>query len=165
MRVALIGPRGAGKSSVAPALASHYGCPCLDLDEAIETVVGEPLRHFIARAGWDAFRVVELETCARLLRAPSFVLACGAGLIETPTARQLLHEATDQCLWLDLSPAQQSQRLGNQDHRPALQPDLTSEQEQQQTDAKRRPLYAALATRCIDASASLPQVIAACLKD
>ena len=165
MRLALIGPRGAGKTSVAPLLASHYGCPCLDLDEAIEAVVGEPLRDFIVRAGWEAFRLVELETCARLLQSPSFVLACGAGLVENPTAQRLLREATDQCLWLDLNPEQQRKRLGTQDHRPALQPDLTVEQEQRQTDVKRRPLYAALATRCIDASASLPKVVAACLED
>ncbi len=164
MRLALIGPRAAGKTSVAPALAKSLDCPCFDLDAAVEEVVGEPLRSFIERAGWEAFRIVEFETFAQLLRAQDFVLACGAGIVETEAARRLLREATDRRLWLDLTPSGQLVRLGDQDHRPPLHPDLSQVDELERLDALRRPLYAALASRRIDASVALPKVITACLK-
>jgi shikimate kinase len=163
MRLALIGPRGAGKTRIAPDLARHYHCPYFDLDEAIEEVVGEALRSFIERAGWQAFRVVELETFARLLRAENFVLACGAGLIENPAARRLLLEATEQRLWLDLEPEQQAARLAGQERRPRLHPQLALDQEFTEVDALRRTLYSELASHRIDASDTLPNVIAACL--
>ena len=164
MRLALIGPRAAGKTSVAPALAKSFGCPCFDLDTAIEAVVGEPLAPFIERAGWQAFRIVELETFAQLLRADDFVLACGAGIVETQAARHLLLEATDHRLWLDLSPSDQALRLGDQNHRPPLHPELSQAAELAHLDELRRPLYAELASRRIDASLALPKVITACLK-
>lgn len=158
----LIGPRGAGKSTLAPQLAEHCGLPAFDLDAAIEAVAGEPLRTFIDKAGWPAFRVLELETLARLMCAPEFIIACGAGLIETAAARALIRDAADGVLWLDLQPKAQPERLHG-DHRPPLHPETDLTEELKQVDARRRPLYAELAQQRIDAHAPVAKVLRDCL--
>lgn len=158
----LIGPRGAGKSTLAPQLGVRCQLPILDLDAAIEAAAGEPLKTWIHKAGWPAFRVLELETFAQLLRSPEFIIACGAGLIETPAARELIRDATDTVLWLDLHPEIQPERL-HETERPRLHPETSLIAELELVDGRRRPLYAELAQHRIDAHAPVSKVLRDCL--
>jgi shikimate kinase len=136
--------------------------PILDLDVAIEAAAGEPLKTWINKAGWAAFRVLELETFAQLLRSPEFIIACGAGLIETPAARDLIRDATDVVLWLDLPPEAQPERL-RETERPRVHPEASLAAELEQVDGRRRPLYAELAGQRIDAHAPVSKVLRDCL--
>ncbi|MDE0881868.1 MAG: hypothetical protein OSB21_04690 [Myxococcota bacterium] len=157
-----MGPRGAGKTSLAPLLANALACPLFDLDSLVEELLGEPLSQFIPRAGLQAFRRLELQTMQQLLGGESYVLACGAGLVETKQARRSLEGFFDHRIWLDIAPAKQSSRL-NESPRPRLHPELNFDQEQQVLDARRRPLYQQLATVHLNADEPLGAVLKNCL--
>jgi shikimate kinase len=100
-----------------------------------------------------------------LLAAPDFVLACGAGVIETAQARRALNARAAARLWLDLSPVLQRLRRSDAPHRPALHSERGQKDDITQLDRSRRPLYAGLATAVIDAGQSRDMVLNACLKE
>ncbi len=62
----LCGPPGAGKSTVAPALAALRGAEALDVDALIERELGEPIARLVEREGIAAFRARERATIAAL---------------------------------------------------------------------------------------------------
>ena len=138
-------------------LGRALSCPVFDLDEAVEDLLGQAISAFVEQADWPAFRLIECETFARLLQADQFVIACGAGLVETELARNLLSESCDQRLWLDITPAQQVARL-SEDQRPRLNPELSWQQELLDVDARRRPLYQQLATAHLAVEGSLTKL-------
>ena len=57
----LIGPAGAGKSTVAPHVAMLLGAPVFDLDRAFETVHGD-IDQFIHARGYAAYAAANVET-------------------------------------------------------------------------------------------------------
>jgi 3-dehydroquinate synthase len=81
-RITLIGPTGAGKTTVGSALAALLGWRFLDLDRQIISAAGLPIRDIFAREGEAGFRSRE----AVALRAAQYelrvVIACGAGAVE-----------------------------------------------------------------------------------
>lgn len=134
----------------------------LDLDALLEEILGESLLSFIPRSGLQAFRRLELQTIKPLSGRESYVLACGAGLVETAQARRFLLNSCDHRIWLDISLATQSSRL-SESPRPRLHPELSFEQEHTLLDARRRPLYQQLATIRLAADEPLTAVLKNCL--
>ncbi|MBW1906019.1 MAG: AAA family ATPase, partial [Deltaproteobacteria bacterium] len=61
MRVYLSGPMGAGKSTVASAVAEQLGTRALDLDERVEQLAGRSIAEIFAERGESAFRALEKE--------------------------------------------------------------------------------------------------------
>lgn len=135
--IAIIGMRGAGKSSLARRLAKRLSLVTRDSDHACVEKYG-PIRAYVEKHGWPMFREREAEMITECLK-PGTVLACGGGATTNPRVRELLKESAI-CLWLQASEAVLLQRLGN-----GKRPPLTSlplKDEVKQLLVERTPEYA-----------------------
>jgi len=88
--IVLIGFMGAGKTTVGHMLAEKLGVPFVDSDVVIESRAGRSIREIFAADGEPAFRQLEHEITAELLRGRDAVLALGGGGIEHPATRRAL---------------------------------------------------------------------------
>jgi len=146
--IVLIGPTGAGKSSVGEALARQLGLPFVDSDQAISKHHG-PIAELFATLGEPAFRRIEAATIGSLLDSQTFptVLSVGGGAILDPETRRLFSALT--VVWLDTELEYVLPRLLAQPNRPLLRGDIAEKWERYA--AARRHLYAGLADLRIDA--------------
>jgi shikimate kinase len=80
----LIGPPGAGKTSVGPLLAERLGTSFRDTDADISATAGQPVSDIFVEHGEPAFRQLEREAAARALREHDGVLALGSGAVLDP---------------------------------------------------------------------------------
>lgn len=78
--IALVGMRGAGKTTLGTALAARLGLPFFDSDAEFEKL-GGPIAEFVTKRGWKEFRTAEMVLADELL-APARVVALGGGALE-----------------------------------------------------------------------------------
>lgn len=138
MRIALIGARGSGKSSVAQLLAAQLGLPCLDTDALIEAMSGRTIAQLFADG---SFRERERAVVADALQIERGVVALGGGAVLDPgfAARGWI------VIWLTAEPVVLAQRLRDD---PVERPSLTGEPadvEIGKVVSSRRDRYQALA--------------------
>jgi XRE family aerobic/anaerobic benzoate catabolism transcriptional regulator len=89
--IALLGVRGAGKSTIGAALAKKLDYRFVELDQEIETAAGLSLGDVFTLHGEAYYRRVEREVLARLLAEPApTVLATGGSIVNDPTTFALL---------------------------------------------------------------------------
>jgi shikimate kinase len=86
----LIGPPGAGKSTVGPLLAARLGVGFLETDDQIEATAGKPVGDIFIEDGEAAFRTLEREAVARAVASHDGVLSLGGGAVLDPGTQQLL---------------------------------------------------------------------------
>lgn len=118
-RIALIGLRGAGKSTLGKLLAEHLQVPFIELDRAIEKEAGVSLSVIFDLYGQSGFRRLERQCLDEILeKYPKFVLATSGSLVsEDLTYQRLL--ATCFTIWLKATPEEHMQRVKAQgDMRP-----------------------------------------------
>jgi XRE family transcriptional regulator, aerobic/anaerobic benzoate catabolism transcriptional regulator len=141
-RVALVGLRGAGKSTIGPLLAERLGLPFLELDALIEEAAGLPMPQIFEIHGESYFRRLERETLRRHLGEPAAaVLATGGGLVTEPETYALLRERC-RTVWLAAAPEDHYHRVLDQgDERPMAGNPHAMAELRALLDA-RRPLYA-----------------------
>ncbi|HLE66810.1 MAG TPA: helix-turn-helix transcriptional regulator [Burkholderiales bacterium] len=118
-RVALIGLRGAGKSTLGEKLAQSLDVPFVELDREVEREAGTPLGEVFSMYGQEAFRRFERRALERVLRSnPRAVIAAGGSLVTDPASYKLLLDEC-YCVWLKASPEEHMQRvLAQGDLRP-----------------------------------------------
>lgn len=140
--VALLGLRGAGKSTVGKALAARLKVPFFELDRLVEREAGMSLTEIFTIHGEDYFRRLELQALQRFLAEhDEAVLATGGGLVTSPDAFRLLLERT-RTVWLRATPKEHWARVVGQgdlrpmENRPAARAEL------QRRLREREPLYA-----------------------
>ncbi|HEX7348140.1 MAG TPA: shikimate kinase [Rhodanobacteraceae bacterium] len=139
----LIGPMGAGKSSIGRRLAAHFDMPCIDLDAAIEERTGTRVATIFEIEGEAGFRRRESALLAELADRDGVVLATGGGAVLAADNRAVLH-ARGFVLWLKASVEQQMRRLVRDRQRPLLEvPDRQAQLEH--LARVRDPLYQELA--------------------
>jgi XRE family aerobic/anaerobic benzoate catabolism transcriptional regulator len=98
--IALLGVRGAGKSSVGAALAKRLGVAFVELDQRIEQTAGLPLGELFALHGEAYYRRIEREVLTQLLAdPPAMVLATGGSIVNDPTNYELLRSRC-RTIWL-----------------------------------------------------------------
>ncbi len=118
-RVALIGLRGAGKSTLGQQLASDLGFPFVELSREIEKFAGCSISEIQALYGTNAYRRYELRALEEAIQIyPEAVIATPGGLVSDPAAFNLLlaHCTT---VWLQANPEDHMRRVTAQgDLRP-----------------------------------------------
>jgi XRE family aerobic/anaerobic benzoate catabolism transcriptional regulator len=110
-RIALIGLRGAGKSSLGTRLAAALGVPFIELDAEVEREAGAKLGEVFAMYGQEAYRRFERRALERVLRAhDAAVIAAGGSLVTDPDTYRLL---LDNChtVWLKAKPEEHMNRV------------------------------------------------------
>ena len=137
----IVGPPGAGKSTVAAMVAGALGVPVRDTDTDIEQTAGKPIPDIFVQDGEEHFRALERAAVAEALRAFGGVLAVGGGAVLAEQTRAALRGHTVVYLSVELPDA--LSRIGLGQGRPLLtvSPRATLKHLLDQ----RRPLYLAVA--------------------
>ena len=116
--VILVGPPGAGKSSVGSAVARMAGLSLRDTDSDIEAGTGRSIPDIFLQDGETYFRTLERAAVATALVEHTGVLALGGGAVMAPETRALL--AGRPVVFLNLSMSTGVRRTGLGAHRPLL---------------------------------------------
>ncbi|MDN5760191.1 MAG: shikimate kinase [Tomitella sp.] len=153
-RAVMVGPPGAGKSTIGKKLAAALGVALLDTDTEIEHRVGKPIPEIFADEGEAYFRALEEDIVREALRHSSGVVSLGGGAILSKRTRRELRGHT--VVYLDISVNEGLLRTGitgrlkgrpgkADDTRPLLRgPDPAGRY--RALIKKRRPLYEQVAT-------------------
>ncbi|HEX4896706.1 MAG TPA: shikimate kinase AroK [Solimonas sp.] len=115
----LVGPMGAGKTTVGRRLAEIRGMDFVDSDHEIEARTGVDIPYIFEKEGEAGFRRREKQTIADLSLLPAIVLATGGGAILDAGTRQLL-ATRGFVVYLHASLDQQVARTARADNRPLL---------------------------------------------
>lgn len=116
--VALLGLRGAGKSTIGPLLAKRLGCTFVELDACIEAATGLQLGEIFQMHGEAYYRATERTALSQQLAGEPSVLAVGGGIVTDPQSFAMLRSAA-RTVWLRAVPEDHWQRvLAQGDLRP-----------------------------------------------
>lgn len=158
-RIALIGLRGAGKSTLGRALAAAEDLPFVELNAAIEREAGASLSEIHSLYGQAAYRRYELRALERVLREhDAMVLATPGSLVSEPATFNLLlsHCYT---VWVRTSPEEHMARVVAQGDMRPMEGNREAMTDLRRILQARSPLYAradlAIDTSGQDASTSL----------
>jgi XRE family transcriptional regulator, aerobic/anaerobic benzoate catabolism transcriptional regulator len=121
-RIALVGLRGAGKSTLGQRLAEHLGCPFIELDRLVEREYGASIPDLVEIAGLATFRRYERACLERVIDAhETAVIAAAGGIVSNPDTYALLLRRTH-TVWIRAQPEQHMRRVMAQgDFRPMAQ--------------------------------------------
>lgn len=123
-RIALVGLRGAGKSTVGRALAERLGLPFVELSREAEREAGMPMQEVLALYGQAGYRNLERRCLENVVAScPRVVLATGGGIVSEASTYELLLRAFT-TVWLRAEPEEHFKRVQAQSDsriaRPAL---------------------------------------------
>ena len=141
-RIALIGLRGAGKSTIGALLAKRIDAPLVELDREIEREVGMTLPAVFDLYGQAGFRRLERQALNRVVADhPRMVLAVGGGLVSDPAAYERLLSSCF-AIWLRASPEEHMQRVIAQGDLRPMADNRQSMADLERILSVREPLYA-----------------------
>jgi len=143
MWISLIGFMGSGKSTVGRRTAERAFASCIDFDAEIAAEAGRSIAEIFARDGEAEFRALERRALEAVDRDGDGVLACGGGIVEAWSNRELLR-SLGVVVWLDASWETLRARLESDGGERPLVGDLGWDG-LEELYLRRRPLYAATA--------------------
>lgn len=140
-RIALIGLRGAGKSTLGARLAKELGVPFIELDREIEKDAGMPLDEIFSLYGQSGYRRIENRTLDRVLAAnEKAVVSVGGGVVsERDTYDRLL--STCFTVWLKARPEEHMSRVIEQGDFRAMADNDEAMEDLRRILESREPLY------------------------
>ena len=153
----VIGPPGAGKSTIGRRLAMALGVRWHDTDSAIEKEQGASISDLFVDHGEDHFRELERVEVARALTESGGVVSLGGGAPMDPATQALLAGHT--VVFLDVGIADASRRIGFEGNRPLLMVNPRATWTKMMNE--RRATYARLATVRVDTAGRKPAEIVA----
>jgi shikimate kinase len=157
-RVFLIGPMGAGKSTIGRHLASRLRLSFVDSDTEIEERTGADIAWIFDVEGEEGFRNREEAVIAELTQRDGIVLATGGGAVLRPANRQAL-ASRGFVIYLQVSIEQQLSRVASDKRRPLLR-DNDPEQVLRRIALERESLYQELADLVIETDGKGPKAVA-----
>jgi XRE family aerobic/anaerobic benzoate catabolism transcriptional regulator len=158
--IALLGLRGAGKTTIGRRLARALKRPFIELDREIEQRAGLTLGEIFSLHGEDYYRQLERDTLVDLLEAPRpAVIAVGGGLVTAPDTYALLLRRTV-TIWLRARPEDYWTRVVRQGDRRPMRQHPRARQALKQLVSRRDPLYAKAARTVDTGGLTVPQAVA-----
>lgn len=154
----LIGPMGAGKTTVGKRLAEVRGMDFADSDHEIERRTGVDIAYIFEKEGEAGFRKREAQVIAELTQRSKLVLATGGGAVLDPGNRQHL-SSRGFVVYLCAALQQQLRRTGHTSHRPLLQ-DGDPQEILERLFSIRDPLYREVADLVIDTQGRNARILA-----
>ena len=151
----LVGPPGAGKTTVGRLVAERLGVAFRDTDADVVETVGKPIAEVFIDDGEEHFRALEKTAVAAALASHEGVLSLGGGAVLDPDTRELLRGQQTVLLQVDLSSA--AGRVGMNRDRPVLA--LNPRAQLKQLLDARMPLYLEVATHVVDTSRKPPRQV------
>jgi len=153
--VVLVGPPGAGKTTVGGLLAERLGVALRDTDADVEESTGATIPDLFVDHGEAYFRTLERQAVATALTEHDGVLSLGGGAVLDPDTREALRG--HRVVFLDVGLAEAVRRVGLGVSRPLLLGNVRA-QLKALLD-QRRPMYEAVAWRTVDTDGQTPEQI------
>lgn len=154
----LIGPPGAGKSTVGALLAEHWHAEFSDTDLLIEQSQGRSISDIFVDDGEAVFRALERETVISSLATHQGVLALGGGAVLDAAVQEAL--VGHRVVFLDVGIADAASRVGFDGARPLLA--VNPRASWNRLMKARRPTYETVSTVRVDTAGRTPaEVVAA----
>ena len=160
-RVVLVGPMGAGKTTVADLLGAAWDVPVRDTDADIVASSGREISDIFVESGEDAFRELEAAAVAAAVAEHDGVLALGGGAVMRSATRELLADVPVVFLRVGLSDA--VKRVGLGVGRPLLLGNVRSRVKVLLDE--RTPIYESVATHVVETDDRTPDEVAAKIQE
>lgn len=155
-RVVLVGPMGAGKSTVARELSHRWDVTARDTDDDVEATAGRTVSDIFVDSGEAAFRALEAEAVATALAEHDGVLALGGGAVLDPATRDRL--AGHPVVFLRVGLSEAVKRVGLGVGRPLLLGNVRARVKALLDE--RTPVYESVATVVVDTDERTPEQVA-----
>ena len=139
----IIGPPGAGKSSVGRQLGKVMQIPFSDTDKIIEERIGKKIAEIFLEDGEPIFRKIEREVVLEEIAKEEGILALGGGSILDAEVDKELSRLKSRVIYLEVSISNAAPRVGFNKDRPLLA--VNPRQQWMALMEKRRPIYERLA--------------------
>jgi len=140
--VALIGLRGAGKSTIGPALAKKLKLPFVELDKWIAQAAGMPLGEIFSTHGENYYRRLEREALAKVFAEMGNCVVAPGGSVVTDSESWEMIKRRCFTVWLHATPDEFMRRMHKQGDTRAMQGRPAAMEELKALLARREPLYA-----------------------
>jgi len=157
-RVFLVGPMGAGKTTIGKYLAQHLKLRFEDTDSEIEARTGADIPWIFDVEGEEGFRVREQQVVAEMTEWDGIVLATGGGVVTRPENRRVL-AGRGYVVYLYATIDEQVRRTRRDRRRPLLQKG-DPEEVLRTLMAERDPLYREIADHVIETDECSPRTVA-----
>lgn len=162
-KIVLIGPPGAGKSSIGKALAKELNLNFIDSDSEIEKISHKKISEIFIEDGEPAFRLLEVDVVRKVLSDFDGVISLGGGAPINREIQEVLEEANYPVVFIDVSIAQAATRIGFNKDRPLLL--VNPRQQWISLMNDRRPIYEKLASQTISSDNQKPHEVAKQISD
>ena len=155
-RVVLVGPMGAGKTTVAGILAETWDVVVRDTDQDVEAAEGRTISDIFVDSGEAEFRRLEREAVAAALAGHDGVLALGGGAVLDAGTRDLL--AGHEVVFLRVGLSDAVKRVGLGTSRPLLLGNVRGQIKALLDE--RTPIYESVASVVVDTDGRTPEDVA-----